>query len=280
MVPVATIFSHLFQQLLLPIQSLSLSSQPSPLAVITPVSEHAILSQGTPLVSSSLVSCESDSSGLVECRPMVQAPVERSGTGRRGGLGLLWKAAGGISIRSFSLHHIDAMVEDDVPWRFTGVYGFPEDDQKWKTWRFLNRLGEGYSGPWLCAGDFNEILYGSEKVGGLPRSASRMLAFQNCIEDCGLVDLGFVGHAYTWSNKQVNSRNIQERLDRGLASDLWISRFPSYRVTHLTRLLSDHCPVWIEWEHPQCTNEHRTKPFRFESLWLGEEAVSDIISDV
>ncbi|KAL8528698.1 hypothetical protein ACS0TY_006230 [Phlomoides rotata] len=59
---------------------------------------------------------------------------------------------------------------------------------------------------------------------------------------------GYVGHAYTWSNKQSGLRNIQERLDRGLATELWQTRFPLARVTHLPKLLSDHCPLWIEWE--------------------------------
>ncbi|KAL8552711.1 hypothetical protein ACS0TY_001410 [Phlomoides rotata] len=124
---------------------------------------------------------------------------------------------GDVETVSYSLHHIDALVGEDVPWQFTGIYGYPEEDQKWRTWRLLDRLGEGYSGPWLCAGDFNEILDGSEKMG----AEARMMAFRDCIEWCGLSDLGYVGNAYTWSNKQAGLGNIQERLNRGLGSEPW-----------------------------------------------------------
>ncbi|KAL8529798.1 hypothetical protein ACS0TY_007021 [Phlomoides rotata] len=103
------------------------------------------------------------------------------------------------------------MIGNTMPWRFTGVYGFPEDDLKWKTWRLLDRLGRDNCGPWMCAGDFNGVLYGFEKMGGVPRGETRMCAFRDYLERSGLSDLGFVGHAYTWSNKQSGVRNIQER---------------------------------------------------------------------
>lgn len=74
----------------------------------------------------------------------------------------------------------------------------------------------------------------------------RMEGFRDYIEQCGLRDLGFVGHNFTWSNKQAGDRNIQEWLDRSLATDGWIERFPRARVTHLTCLLSDHCPLFLE----------------------------------
>ncbi|KAL8483104.1 hypothetical protein ACS0TY_025961 [Phlomoides rotata] len=61
-----------------------------------------------------------------------------------------------------------------------------------------------------------------------------MIEFRGCIENCGLSDLGFIGHAYTWKNKQMGLGNIQERLYRGLATKLWLSRFPNVRITHLT----------------------------------------------
>lgn len=64
---------------------------------------------------------------------------------------------------------------------------------------------------------------------------------------CGLHDLGFEGHNFTWSNKQSCAGNIQERLDRGVATTSWSDQFRFAKVSHLTRVLFDHCALWIEW---------------------------------
>lgn len=55
--------------------------------------------------------------------------------GRRGGVVLLWKKEWEVAVSSFSLNHIDAMVsiQGGPTWRFTGIYGFPEDENKMKT---------------------------------------------------------------------------------------------------------------------------------------------------
>lgn len=75
-----------------------------------------------------------------------------SGQGRRGGLGLLWREECHIDIQTFSTNHIDAFVGKEEQWRVTGVYGFPEDGQKWKTWRLLDNLARGCNLHWLVLG--------------------------------------------------------------------------------------------------------------------------------
>ena len=40
-------------------------------------------------------------------------------------------------------------------------------------------------------GDFNEITRQEEKVGGAIRAHSQMQAFQEVIDECGFMDLGF-----------------------------------------------------------------------------------------
>lgn len=40
-----------------------------------------------------------------------------------------------------------------------------------------------------------------------------MRDFKHRIEECGLIDLGFVGHPFTWTNKQAGGDNIKKRLD-------------------------------------------------------------------
>lgn len=77
------------------------------------------------------------------------------------------------------------------------------------TWNLLRRLKLERSCPWLVSGDFNEILYSCENIGGAPRDERRMNAFRDVLEDCELVDVG------TWERGNLKETNIRERLDRG-----------------------------------------------------------------
>ena len=47
--------------------------------------------------------------------------------------------------------------------------------------------------PWVVFRDFNEILHPGEKLGGAVREAKQMEAFSDCLDRCGLADLGFFG---------------------------------------------------------------------------------------
>ncbi|PON76939.1 Endonuclease/exonuclease/phosphatase [Trema orientale] len=102
--------------------------------------------------------------------------------GLSGGLALFWQDAIDVHIRSFNRFFIDANIgEGRVDfWRFTGFYGDPNPQQRHNSWSLLRRLSQGYSGPWLCARDFNEILCDKEKQGGIPRRFASMAAFSRC----------------------------------------------------------------------------------------------------
>jgi hypothetical protein len=52
-------------------------------------------------------------------------------------------------------------------WRVTGIYGEPQSELKYKTWEKLVWLKDQDDEqlPWLCLGDFNEILFHHEKEG-------------------------------------------------------------------------------------------------------------------
>jgi len=51
---------------------------------------------------------------------------------------------------------------------------------------------------WLCASNFNEILWSHEKCGLGSRCENQMKAFRDVLDEAGLKDLGFVGKKYTW----------------------------------------------------------------------------------
>ena len=61
------------------------------------------------------------------------------------------------------------------------------------------------------------MLAEDKKMGELPLNRYRLNAFRDCIDFCGLMDLGFHGPKFTWTNKNlIWHHNIKERLNRGL----------------------------------------------------------------
>ena len=141
--------------------------------------------------------------------------------GRSGGVALFWTRDINLEIKSFSGNHIDAVVREadsNFLWRITGFYGYPETHRRYDSWRLLAFLHSQFQLPWLCLGDFNEILSMDEKAGGSIRSQQQMDGFRNVVDFCGFSDLGYCGTDFTWSNMQEGEHNIQLRLDRALAT--------------------------------------------------------------
>ncbi|KAL5767062.1 hypothetical protein ACOSQ2_013845 [Xanthoceras sorbifolium] len=114
--------------------------------------------------------------------------------GRSGGLCLFWADSVSVKLLSFSFFHIDVLVDDSSSncWRFTGFYGHPEASQRIHGWNLLRRLSSLHNFPWFCGGDYNEILNDNEKKGGSNRAQGLMDNFGQALDDCNLLDLGFV----------------------------------------------------------------------------------------
>ena len=117
-----------------------------------------------------------------------------SSNGHRGGLALLWREDVTMDTQTYSPNHIDMHVHAQTShvWRLTGVYGHPEEELKPETWRLMRHLHARASLPWLCLGDFNELLASDEKNRGNSRSMGPMVEFKNILLHCGLVDMGLV----------------------------------------------------------------------------------------
>ena len=83
-----------------------------------------------------------------------------SSDGRSGGLLLLWKKEVGVSLGFKMTNFIDVFVGNNQNnvWRFTGIYGGPRWQDKYKTWQLLRDLNAANDLPWLVMGDLNKIL--------------------------------------------------------------------------------------------------------------------------
>ena len=147
--------------------------------------------------------------------------------GHSGGLALLWTREIDLEIKSYSNHHIDAIVSktnSNFKWRITGFYGHPQAHLRQFSWDLLAYLKGQYQLPWICFGDFNEILSMEEKLGGLLRPQGQMEKFRNVVNYCGFKDLGYVGPDFTWCNMQEGDGRMYVRLDRVFATCDWVNK--------------------------------------------------------
>jgi len=203
--------------------------------------------------------------------------------GRSGGLAIFWRNGINFQLRTMSQLYIDGDVveRDGFVWRLTGFYGGPKTDQKERPWKALRTLNAGRRHPWLCLGDFNEILFSHEKDGGVPRPQICMDRFRHALEDCSLTDLGFTGDIFTWRNNSHScDQYIRERLDRAVADGAWRARFPDYHVRNGDPRHSDHVPVVVTMEKE--VDRRRSggcSPFRFEASWVQEENCEMIVEN-
>lgn len=101
------------------------------------------------------------------------------------------------------------------------------------------------SGPWMCAGDFDEILDHSGKVGGRRRPNYLMENFQSTLEFCGLYEIDCRGPICTWNNGRDGCNFTMEKLDRVVANHAWQVRFPNVVASLDVAVFSDHLPLSI-----------------------------------
>ena len=185
-----------------------------------------------------------------------------------GGLALYWKNSIDVWVDSFSKYHIDSIINkgSDEAWRFTGFYGEPATHKRMEAWNKLRLLNTRHNLLWLCAGGFNEITKSSEKLGGNNRSQAQMQLFRDVIDECGFLDLGYVGDQFTWRKHFADGHSLWERLDRGMANHEWFMKFTGTKIHHLHSDSSDHSPLWISLDVLDIPSY--AKPFRFEEVWL------------
>ena len=129
--------------------------------------------------------------------------------------------------------------------------------------------------PWVIAGNFNEPLNSSDKLGGKELSISRSLLLKDCLDKCNMIDLGFSGSRFTWTNRRDAHVLVQERIDRFFINIDWCTLYPEALVTHLTRCHSDHNMILLETNPTSWARQNR--PFKFQSFWLSDPSFPRVV---
>lgn len=123
-------------------------------------------------------------------------------------------------------------------------------------WNILQEAGKDINIPWMLIGDLNDISDADEKLGGRAARSFHLRRFANWISSCNLIDLGFSGPRFTWSNLRPGLGHVKERLDRALSNADWRLLFPEAIVQHLPRTYSDHCPLLVDLSGIPIPNPH------------------------
>ena len=164
--------------------------------------------------------------------------------GYAGGLWLLWNSDRVEIQRLASTEqeiHVEVKVRSsNYSWIFFAIYASPRSEERVILWENLAKVDELHNLPWVLAGDFNEPLLDEDKFGGRRVSINRSLLFKDCLDRCSMMDLGFLGPRYTWTNKRDINNLILERIDRFFMNLEWCTLYLEAKVMHLPRCHSDH----------------------------------------
>ena len=195
-----------------------------------------------------------------------------SSSGRSGGLGIFWNNEIKIENFSYSAYHIDAHVTmpGAPPWRRTVMYGEAKVSDRGKTWHVLRSLAEDDGLPWVCFGDYNEVLSLNEHDGIGHRCMTQVNGFRDAVDTCGLIDLGFSGNIWTFEKRVAGGTYTRVRLDRALATASWSSMYLGAELSHKCATTSDHIHILLQLS-PADDQPRQARPFRYEMMWESHE---------
>ncbi|KAG5535869.1 hypothetical protein RHGRI_023591 [Rhododendron griersonianum] len=162
----------------------------------------------------------------------------------------------------------------NVYWTATFVYGCPSRSGRQEIWDCIKGIARSESLPWLCMGDFNQVLAADDKFGGHLPSQNALYSFHDMLSACGLVDLEFKGPKFTWRNNRSDSSFIMERIDMAFANSGWRELYEHAMIFVEPAVGSDHNPLTLNTDVPF---NKVGKPFRFESFWLSDDECSLVI---
>lgn len=99
--------------------------------------------------------------------------------------------------------HVEVKVlPSNLSWIFTVVYASPRIVERQVLWENISKVYDLHSKPLIIASDFNEPLTRDDKFGGRSVSINISLMFKECLDKCNVVDMGFSGPRYTWTNRR------------------------------------------------------------------------------
>ncbi|XP_059284912.1 uncharacterized protein LOC132038228 [Lycium ferocissimum] len=100
--------------------------------------------------------------------------------------------------------------------------------------------------------------------------------FISCLDDCGLVDAGYSGNTFTWTNGRKRGNRICKRLDRVLYNEEWNDNMGDSMVKHMARTGSDHNLIIFNCK--EVTNNF-VSYFRFLNFWTMQPDFQQLVQN-
>lgn len=104
--------------------------------------------------------------------------------------------------------------------------------------------------------------------------------FRDTLSDCNLMDLGFQGPIFTWSNNRTAPHTVRCLLDRFYGNREWLEFALFAVLEHLNFPGSDHVPILL------CVSPRsgirvgsKGRPWRFNAHWIRKEECEAIIRE-
>ncbi|XP_022717837.1 uncharacterized protein LOC111276360 [Durio zibethinus] len=133
----------------------------------------------------------------------------------------------------------------------------------------------------MALGDFNEIMWDTEKEGRGKRSEWQMEACRSAVENADLHDLGFTRPKFTWERGNTEISSIRERLDRAATNRAWMGKFSHFLVRNLACSYLDHYLLLVTTERAKaerrCLFAKRKQVL--EAIWANEHDCKSIVAE-
>ncbi|XP_047978592.1 uncharacterized protein LOC125220464 [Salvia hispanica] len=194
-----------------------------------------------------------------------------------GGSVMFWRKNDTVTVLSYSRNYIDIIVKLDgeEPWRLTGFYGFLEASRRRDSWNLIRRIKDMSMLPWVCLGNFNDLLSPIEKRGRREIYLSNCEGFRQARDYGELIGIESRGYSFAWERGRDTDNWVEEKLDRAVACPNRRRKHRLAIVEHLATATSDHIPILL---HPSSlVYVVKVKPFRSENLWIRETECKEIV---
>ncbi|XP_058726199.1 uncharacterized protein LOC131597524 [Vicia villosa] len=153
----------------------------------------------------------------------------------------------------------------------TAIYGLNKLEQRKVLWKDLDSLN--IQGPWILAGDFNNVLCSQDRIGGKDVHESGFKDLEEMMKNNNLTEMPSNGDYYTWSNKH-HIGTIYSRIDKILGNTDWFQDHMDYSLQILPPNVSDHSLLFLQ---HQDTPQTRHKRFKFLNCLTDTELYSQIV---
>ena len=159
-------------------------------------------------------------------------------------MNLLWRKTIEVEIidacQNF-IHTACCAKKDAFWWDGTFACGNPVFRERRQLWLQLQRLYYDHQSPWLCIGNFNEILHQEEKDRARPHSKSQIDLFREFLHEFCLMDLVVKGCKFIWTSNLRGGAVTRKRIARTLANGGWRQGFPNACLLAIPLVSFDHC---------------------------------------